>query len=460
LSRRLVFLLAAVALLAAVLLMWDLPRQREAEEEAREAAVLLPTEAALVDTLRLRRPDGVVEAARRGDGWVLLRPIAEPANPGAVEGLLRVFTRAERGRTVATDVDTTALDAFGLGGLRRPDFSVELIGARSRPEILWIGRTNPGGTSAYVRRAGEDVVVLVDKSVRDAALTEYHALRIFDLFAVETEEVDRIAVTWRGGAWAAAKDSMGLWFEEGGTGRQLRRRLLRTVAYDLASARVRRYVADGMAEADFAGYGLHDPLLDLRFDARGEAHRLRLGNEIEENEHYARRDGAATLLVVSSQLLQSCEMRLGEMLETNPVPFNYDRLDSVRITWHSGEQATCLPVGRGQWRMRPPPGWTGAPDRFDVSVQNVRYGIEELSSDAAVELSSADAFDDFVDEKKVRVDLFWPERTVRYWLGWRRGEDAHWIHVVGTTRAHRIPRDLFFRLRGLLLTAEMIDPRS
>ena len=174
-NRRILILLSLAVFLAAVLFFWDLPKEREEQREQALARRITQLDPALVDTLRLHQPEGLVTLVRRPGGWWLLTPLEEKANDGAALGHIAYLCAAERGRIVSSDVDTLALDAFALGGLRPAELYIELVAPGERL-IYWLGRTNPAETFAYLRVGGSRDVVLVDKTLRDAAMTPYEAL--------------------------------------------------------------------------------------------------------------------------------------------------------------------------------------------------------------------------------------------------------------------------------------------
>lgn len=461
--RRLLVPALLVAALAAALFWWDLPRERREEESEQQALRLTRLDPALVDTLRVQREDGSFELVRRGADWWLTQPIEERADDASVRGVVNSLCRASAERVVRSDVDSTALDAFGLGGLRPPLRWIEMRSNGREPVVYDIGRQNPSGEAVYLRVRGHREVLLVAKGMAELARTSHQAFRIYDLFDVETDAIDGIGLRNPLGEFRARMDPRGLWYTEEDPPRRLQRRKLHQLAYDLAHARVRRYVEDGLPEAAFAAYGLHDPPLELHFTASGgsEQHTLLVGNESEEPDlPYARRDGQPTLLVVSGEFNSALQLRVDELVDTNPVVENFALLDSIRVIWHSGESLTVLPGYRGEWDIRPPPGWQGDPDHFLVSAANVVRGVEGLQSDRSVELSEPAQADQYLQTRRVGAELYWPDHTVRYEIGWRSGEDAHWLHIDGESRVHRIPRDLYFRLRSALLVAGLIDGGS
>jgi len=463
LNRRLLVPLLILSALAAILFLWDLPAERRQAEQLQQDLSLSRLDPALVDTLRIERGDAAFTVARQGGGWRLLSPVEETADASAVRGMVSAFCRARSLKLIDATADTTALEAYGLGGLRPAVRRVVLVSSGRPPLIYEFGRSNPSGRGHYLRVVGTTRIHLVDNQLFELSRTSYQALRVYDLFPLQPEEIDRLAVDRQKVHYRARKNERGLWFTVEDRPRQLKRRMLHTLAYDLCEARIQEFVQDQVDEKTFAAYGLQPPFIDLRFRAGGREYRLRVGNTTGEGLSYARRGDEASLLTINSQLLESTAPSLEELLETNPVPDNYTLLDSVQVVWHTGQSVTAFPVGgdHRRWDLRwPAAAPRTSPDAFLVAARNLYYGLEELSSDETVLLPDEARVREYLVTDKVRCELYWPDRTVRYEIGWRPGEDAHWLHVLGEKKVYRIPRDLFFRLRGVLLTAGVIDPHS
>lgn len=459
--KRLLIPVVVVVALAAALFLWDLPRERRGVQVEEEGLRLTTLDPELVDTLRVVRSPDRLEVVRDSGDWWLTQPVTERAEDSSVRGILSALCRATAERVVATGVDTTALDAYGLGGLRAPTDWIEMRSANGAVVTYDLGRSNPTGSAIYLRVRGRDEVMLVNIGLGELGRTSYQALRIYDLFDIETEDVDWMQLRNDQGQLTVRRNERGLWFTDDAQRRQVQRRVVHHLAYDLAHARVRRYVADDLDEGAFVAYGLDDPALDMNFEAQSRRYRLRVGNESEEPHlHFARRDSQSTALIVSGELISAMELQLDGVYEANPVPDNYALLDSVRVVWHTGETVTAIPGYRGEWDIVPPPGWQGEPEHFLITAQNLITGLEELQSDQTVELSNASQRADYLQQSRVSCELYWPDRSVIYDLGWRRGEDAHWVHVRGEDRVYRIRRDLYFRLRAALLSADLIDGNS
>ena len=60
---------------------------------------------------------------------------------------------------------------------------------------------------------------------------------------------------------------------------------------------------------------------------------------------------------------------------------------------------------------------------------------------------------DVLDEMPVRCDLYWPHTQLRLWVGWRKGEENHWVYIEGERQLRAIERDLYFRFRSFLMVA-------
>ncbi|HKI84000.1 MAG TPA: DUF4340 domain-containing protein, partial [Candidatus Krumholzibacteria bacterium] len=453
--RRAILPLLVVLLLAAILFLWDLPHQNRQEQREETALQLSKLDPELVDTIRIHQAGALLSLVRHQGHWWLRSPVDERADDKASSGMISALCRAHAMKVVQSEVDTTALEAYGLGGIRRPAYWIELIEAGQKPQVYWIGRTNPSDEGSYLRVGGRRDVLLVRKELAQLARTSFEALRIYDLFDYTIEDIPQIELHTDRASFEARRNDAGLWFTMGEHPRQLKRRDLYALIYDLVHTRISRYVADDVSDSVFYSYGLSQPVMDLRFLAKGDSHRVRLGNVDERGVNYARRDEERTLITISSKLLESGDKSYEELLETNPVPLNYTRLDSIRVIWKTGEKVTAIPGYRREWRLRPPEGFKGDKESLLVPAQNLRYGVEELKSDSHVLLSSPDQVHKFLQVVKVRCELYWPDKTVAYDIGWRKDEEQNWLHIIGDETVYRIPRDLFFRLRGALLSVKL-----
>jgi hypothetical protein len=494
--RRVPSLLALIAVLAAFLFLWDKPREQRRRLRQEQESLLLPIDPAVVDTLRLRRvPESVLLVRQPGPAnsqrtpaavpasvtaaipaavpavpaapaapptpggetpshrWMLLSPVREPADGEVCDGLVRGLTAVHALQAIVTRHDTTAWVEFGLAPNLPGVVRVEVAGPAGQRAALWVGHENPQETAVYVRRDGRDEIELAPPEMGKLARLSHQGLRNYDLFAVSRDSIDWVSIASGKGRWSARRNGRGLWFTEETPPRQLKRYEVDLLVYDLATQRIQRYVEDNVSARHWSAFGLHAPILDISFTAALQPERIRrvaLGNQIDQTTYYARRDTLRSVLALGGPLLSSGERSLAQLLETNPVPDNYDRLDSLTIRWLAGGSCTAVHQGR-DWTMRLPAGWKGDKARLETPLQNVVHGLETLESTASASLGKGRGFEAIAPVQRVACALFWPDRSVRLRLGWHSGEDFHWLHVDGEQRAHRIGRDLYFRLYSLLL---------
>lgn len=457
-ARRNALLLLVVAVLAAFLFLWERPRA--ARQAARQAAAarLFPLDAAAVDTLRLWRAEGSIVVAREGTRWWLLSPVRERAEEQTVQTLIAALTQSSSEEVLIAHADSALWSNFTVTATEPGALLVQVVTAPGGSTGVWIGGSNPDETGVYVRRVGSHTIELAPPSLANLARLTHQGLRRYQLFEVARDSIDWLQIATAEGSFSARRSPRGLWFTEQHPPRQLKRYEIELLVHDLSSQRIQAFVEDAVGESRWAAYGLHAPVLDLSFTARGDStgpRRLRVGNETDEHGWYARRDTLRSVLRLSGPLLQTASRPLSMLLESNPIADNYARLDSIAVRWLDGGKCTLVREGR-DFKLRPPAGWQGDTGRLETPARNLARGLEELTSDGTALLAGGNGPETVAPDQRIVCRLYWPDRVVRFTLGWRSGEDHHWLYVDGERMLHRIGRDLYFRLYSVLLAVGQI----
>ncbi|WP_165249023.1 DUF4340 domain-containing protein [Paludisphaera soli] len=178
--------------------------------------VLVPPSLAPIASIAVRRPglDATAERAERG-AWRLTSPIRFPADAARIEqllavaGAIRVDPRS--GGFVAEGVRD-----FAPYGLAEPAAALELrpLAIGVEPVTLELGGSPPDHPDrVYVRKAGGDAVVTVDRRILDEIPAELNALRSRRIAGLVPSAVRRIEVEspvgrfdlrWEEAAWMLA----------------------------------------------------------------------------------------------------------------------------------------------------------------------------------------------------------------------------------------------------------------
>jgi len=457
-SRRLLLLAIPVGILAAFVFLWELPRDRASREREAEAAVLFPIADAVVDTVRLARPEGDILFARPDGTWRLRAPKDEPVEPSTVENLLRRLADARRERVVMALAVDQDLDPYGLGGPADGTVRVDVVDSLGTRHSLWVGKRTPSRQNTYVRRVGSDEVELAGPELSQIAGLTHHGFRRRALFAT----ADSLVVEWtveRGGdRWTARRDDAGLWWWDRDPPVRLQRHRLAGFVYDLARATVRQYVRDDVPDREWPAYGLGQPRAILSWaDATGAAGRVAFGNEDDEGLMFARRNGEDTLLRIPIQLVEHALVDPEDLVDTNPIPRNFRRLQSFTLRWEDGSTLGALKQG-ADWITLLPADSRVDDEDLTVPLRNVLYGLERFSTQGEMLLAASSATEDVLDRIPVRGELNWEDGTLGFLIGWRGNGEDHWFHLEGEPRLHRISRDLFLRLQGYLQVAGLLAP--
>jgi hypothetical protein len=371
---------------------------------------------------------------------------------------LKALSEAERVRPLAETDVVDDLSVYGLESLEDGMVVVRVTDVDGTTSVLHVGRTTPEGTATYVQRGPGAPVELAKAELGSLVRNSHNSFRMHDLFAVADSQIVTVTVEAGDVSYAAHRDDRGLWYLDDPDGRRLRRWKMRNLAYDLATSRIRSFVADHLSENDWRAYGLHQPFADVRFTSEdGISHRIRVGNEGGEELVFGRRDDETSVFLFPEQLLTTAEVPLEELLDTSPFAMNFDRLDSVRIVWKDGQSFGMARAGR-DWKPVPTPDDEAEVESLRTPMRNVVYGLERTQALGTMLLTKGSTAAEVLDEQPLRCVMVWPYETVRFAVGWRSGEETHWIHVEGSRELIRVPRDLFFRLRGYLISAGRLRP--
>ncbi len=450
-NRRLLILLGAVGVLAAFLFFWDLPREREREEHRTQAEILLPFAVERVDTLTVARADGGFTLARSPGGWVIAKPLGETADPDAVERFLGSLTELTSVRELVADPDSQDVVSFGLPPSPR-GVTLSVIESDGRRLGLEVGDLSPGQSASYVRREGTSAVELASDTAHGSAAMSYQTFRLYKMFAVEQESsIVELSVTTTDQSWSAALGDRRRWFLA--DGRPLKHIMVRNLLHDLIHSRVRRYERDFVDDETWSAYGLHEPVADVGLTlADGRQHRIRVGNEVDEELVFARRDEERTVLQFPNQIRDVVETPLVELIDRNPVLYNFDAMESFTLVWEDGTRLTTTRDDR-DYVFDPPVTDPQLYEAMFLPARNVAFGIERVQAKAVMLVAAGNDARASLDTVPIRCIMTWPDEELEIAIGWRAGDQDHWLHVQGEQKLHQIDRDLFLRMRSLLVAS-------
>ncbi len=186
-SRTLVALGAALAL-GTGYWVWAVKIQPRRAQEAEDAKLLFKgLNPAGTSEILLRKAGYPDVLLRKVQGqWRLVTPVAAPADPAAVGGILTQLEQAKRGEVVSGP--GTTLRDFGLDHPRGAvTFSPDTPGAKA--QVLYFGIDSPLGGQTYAEVEGRPGVFLTDLYVKDAILKDAGQLRDKTVWSFQRDDV-------------------------------------------------------------------------------------------------------------------------------------------------------------------------------------------------------------------------------------------------------------------------------
>lgn len=279
--------------------------------------------------------------------WRIVAPVTAKVDTPVVDALTRQLETARFRAALEEDPDPPTLERYGL---TRPTFIVEAVaevGQDRTPRTFALegGLENTFDGATFLRRRGEKGVYTVAGGLRFAVTKRTFDLRDKRILAPEETQLQRLEVKTPRWTYRLGRDAEGRWaFERPFVGRA-DAALVASMLADLASERVRAFLAEGPAARSSAAFSPERLRLDATFTAKdGAVSRLRLARPSSDAKAELvalREDGdAATLAEVDAAAAGHLDRDPAELRDRTLVRFEKERV--TRIVLARGDQAIVL----------------------------------------------------------------------------------------------------------------------
>jgi len=250
--RATFILLAVFAVLLGGFLLVE-SRGKKAAEAKEKAGQLIDVEAADIEKISLKNPDGVLTFRKDEKGeWAIVEPLAAGADSTEVTGLAESLASLKFERVV--EAEPKDLAAYEI-----PTREVAFwLKGKTEPLRLLIGAENKIDQTLYAKRADEKRVVLLPSSLKyplDKKLFDY---RQKDPFEFDTAAVATLKVRGKDASWEAEKKD-DAWRLTAPVKARAAKSKVDTVLDALAGLRAKEFVAEAKTPAEAKTYGLEKP---------------------------------------------------------------------------------------------------------------------------------------------------------------------------------------------------------
>jgi hypothetical protein len=341
---RIALLALLAAALGAYLYFFELPK---AAEEASQTK-LLDVDADAVTGLTLVFPDRELALEKQDGHWMLVRPVAAPADDAAVGTMLASIVGSEVQKTL--DELPANLADFGLD---KPDPLVRVVaGDRTLPELK-LGRTTAVGGKAYVRRGEEPKVLLVASSTRLGLDKKPEDLRDKRLLDFQDAAVTKVAIARGASVVTLTRNDPDAWtVAPGDYPADLTE--VRSYLSSLRSTRATSFADD--APAALASYGLDFPRLRVAVYTGGDtpAQELLLGKEFTDKDQkrlYAKRGDRPGVVTVGEWTLRSLDKSPGQLRDKTVLGFDAALAGKLELARPDGQGFTATRGEGAAWTL-------------------------------------------------------------------------------------------------------------
>ncbi len=350
-STLMLFIVCAAA--AAGVYFLEIRGGARRSEQAERAGRLIASDADRVRRLTVLRPaeasgDGTetVIMERDGESWRILSPVVSTGDRSAVGDLVSTISRAKSERAI------DGIEDWSDYGLGHPELTVIVFPDSGKADTLLLGDVNPTGAFLYVRRPGQDRVVLTDASLRSSLVRPLFELRDRSVLTFEREEVRRLEIRRPAGL---------LVIEKGDGGWEIRKPVEAAAAAApveellnrIRWTEVKAFVDDSTVSR--SRIGLDPPEVRLTVTAGPDSVRktLQLGTR-RDGRVYASDGARPSVYLVDTGLVNVLLKPADQFRETKIAPFEEWRVKRVEIRSPSSGPVALRKDSTGAWTFEPP----------------------------------------------------------------------------------------------------------
>jgi Domain of unknown function (DUF4340) len=346
-ARKLLALTGVVVVLFAFILLFErkMPTTSEREQKGDLYWDLPEND---VDSIRLERGKEVVELAKTGDAWKLVRPEQYPADTFAASDLASQL--ADLKKPAGESSTAGKPEDYGLAKpSARATFSWKEPGksGKKQSRTLEFGLDIPGTDVTAARLPGRAEILFVPASVAAAVRKPPDDFKSKDVFGGSSVDVAEIDVQRGRGRLTLAKRN-GIWWLDQPISDLADRDTADRLANDLGALRVTEFVPRGQA-ADLAALGLAPPAYRVTLiDPKGGRRSVDLGSTKSDGSSvYAAHEGQ--VFTVANSVVDDLSKEAVAYRDKRLVRF--ERSEVGRITATSGGKKHVFGRQQAGWSL-------------------------------------------------------------------------------------------------------------
>ena len=234
---------------------------------------------------------------RKNKGWEMVKPLATPADPVVVEGVLQTLRALKAERKFQPEAKD--LSPYGLNP---PATRIDFTDQGKTYELL-LGAKTVAGQTQYVKVAHLPDIFLVEAFSVKELDREVFALREKKLFSLAPDQIEGLEIGVGKKTLLLEKTAQG-WLEKGQPERRLNKNRVESLLQDLTWVKAREFLE---GEKEDPGWGLKEPALRIRLTGAGKEKKeewLSIGVEAEGKGFYGRSGRYPAALIIDGEMVK------------------------------------------------------------------------------------------------------------------------------------------------------------
>ncbi len=376
-------LILAGALLGLAALVFLLNRRLPSAQEEWHRIQGLAIDHAKVNELQILNGDVRLAFSRKGDSWLMVKPIRDRADNGRIEQVLRAV-KSLRLEAVLSDLGRgdhkrSALKDFGL---LKPRLTLELRAGKSLRTIEF-GNDSAVPRQSYARLEGDSAVVVIPSELKTLISNRIDYFRDHRLIPFGSDEIDDLSLSSPNGA-IDMRRSQGSWELLSPIRARASDQAVAQILHELEATSILSFQSSSRPG------GTVTESSDRKIAIRAGSSQINLEfgspESAQSNQISLKISDRPSPVTVGTLLTRLFEIKPNDLRDRKIVRLNPDLIDRITIE-RPGQPKLVLQRHENHWRINPF-GWTVDADRVNRLIGSLNeQNASAFVSDTAVDLA-------------------------------------------------------------------------
>lgn len=339
--------------LASYVYFVEIRYKKEQQTRKAEAERITKIDKDKIGEVDLTSKDGAKIVVRKMDkNWVMAEPVKVNADQKAVNSLLTSFSDAQLEKIIKEkDVQWKEYD------LEKPDFTVT---ARTRDDAvtLYFGAANPAKTSYYLRKQGDNRLLLVADTLKNSLNKSVFDLREKSVFTVAPSDVQKVVVVRDGKETELKREGPESWTMVKPESFRVKAAEISRGLIGLTNIQAKDIIDEPKKEGD--PYGLDKPEYKILLDSKNRKQTLLIGKAVgkqdspSSKDRYAKIEGQDTVYVIGSRDLTAFKTDPKELRDRSILSFKPKEIHKMEVTMDGKTWLVQKSEKEDTWAMEKP----------------------------------------------------------------------------------------------------------